>query len=183
MSSGLLLMAVMGLLFPAVLHATRTELHFGKSELALSRFTSCVMLVAYAAFLVFQLKSQSNLYLPVNEVSTKSISLLFSFGLTTLEILTFYQWNFTCLFLLLKVMHSASVFICVMCNLTSIIDKPGRSNRREFGWRRGSWDLQVGISSLAVNFDCMDIGPLAISCRCYRGRKTAPFHVLRFLFI
>lgn len=86
MSSGLLLMAVMGLLFPAVLHATRTELHFGKSELALSRFTSCVMLVAYAAFLVFQLKSQSNLYLPVNEVSTKSISLLFSFGLTTLKI-------------------------------------------------------------------------------------------------
>lgn len=69
MSSGLLLMAVMGLLFPAVLHATRTELHFGKSELALSRFTSCVMLVAYTAFLVFQLKSQSNLYLPVNEES------------------------------------------------------------------------------------------------------------------
>ncbi|XP_010112892.2 vacuolar cation/proton exchanger 5 isoform X1 [Morus notabilis] len=67
MSSGLLLMAVMGLLFPAVLHTTRTELHFGRSELALSRFTSCVMLVAYAAFLVFQLKSQSNLYLPVNE--------------------------------------------------------------------------------------------------------------------
>ncbi|PON88012.1 Calcium/proton exchanger CAX [Trema orientale] len=66
-SSGLLLMAVMGLLFPAVLHSTRTELHFGRSELALSRFTSCIMLVAYAAYLVFQLKSQSNLYLPVNE--------------------------------------------------------------------------------------------------------------------
>ncbi|PON32532.1 Calcium/proton exchanger CAX [Parasponia andersonii] len=65
--SGLLLMAVMGLLFPAVLHSTRTELHFGRSELALSRFTSCIMLVAYAAYLVFQLKSQSNLYLPVNE--------------------------------------------------------------------------------------------------------------------
>ncbi|XP_062107078.1 vacuolar cation/proton exchanger 3-like isoform X2 [Humulus lupulus] len=67
MSSGLLLMAVMGLLFPAVLHSTHTELHFGKSELSLSRFTSCIMLVAYAGYLVFQLKSQSNLYHPVSE--------------------------------------------------------------------------------------------------------------------
>lgn len=57
-NSGLLLMAVMGLLFPAVLHYTRTEVHFGKSELALSRFSSCVMLVAYASYLFFQLKSQ-----------------------------------------------------------------------------------------------------------------------------
>lgn len=61
-------MAVMGLLFPAVLHFTHTELHFGSSELALSRFSSCIMLVAYAAYLVFQLKSQKNLYVPVDEV-------------------------------------------------------------------------------------------------------------------
>ncbi|WRX09526.1 Sodium/calcium exchanger membrane region - like 1 [Theobroma cacao] len=61
-NSGLLLMSVMGLLFPAVLHSTRTELHFGKSELALSRFSSCVMLLAYAAYLYFQLKSQKKLY-------------------------------------------------------------------------------------------------------------------------
>lgn len=62
-------MAVMGLLFPAVLHFTHTEVHFGSSELALSRFSSCIMLVAYAAYLVFQLKSQKNLYVPVDEVS------------------------------------------------------------------------------------------------------------------
>ena len=61
-------MAVMGLLFPAVLHFTHTEVHFGSSELALSRFSSCIMLVAYAAYLVFQLKSQKNLYVPVDEV-------------------------------------------------------------------------------------------------------------------
>ncbi|XP_057954739.1 vacuolar cation/proton exchanger 5-like isoform X2 [Malania oleifera] len=67
-NSGLLLMAVMGLLFPAVLHYTHTELHYGKSELVLSRFSSCVMLVAYAAYLVFQLKSHKNLYAPVDEV-------------------------------------------------------------------------------------------------------------------
>lgn len=66
-NSSLLLMAVMGLLFPAVLHSTRTELHFGKSELALSRFSSCIMLFAYAAFLYFQLKSQKKLCVPVNE--------------------------------------------------------------------------------------------------------------------
>ncbi|KAB2634191.1 vacuolar cation/proton exchanger 5-like [Pyrus ussuriensis x Pyrus communis] len=66
-NSGLLLMAVMGLLFPAVLHYTHTEVHFGKSELALSRFSSCVMLLAYAAFLFFQLKSRHNQYVPLNE--------------------------------------------------------------------------------------------------------------------
>ncbi|GMY30766.1 vacuolar cation/proton exchanger 3-like [Fagus crenata] len=67
-NSGLLLMAVMGLLFPAVLHYTHTEFHLGKSELALSRFSSCIMLVAHAAYLFFQLKSHKNLYDPVNEV-------------------------------------------------------------------------------------------------------------------
>jgi len=68
MNSGLLLMAVMGLLFPAVLHFTHTELHFGKSELALSRFSSCVMLVAYGAYLFYQLTSQNSLYMPLAEV-------------------------------------------------------------------------------------------------------------------
>ena len=61
-SSSLLLMAVMGLLFPAALHATGTELQMGKSELALSRFSSIVMLVAYTAYLYFQLKSHRTLY-------------------------------------------------------------------------------------------------------------------------
>lgn len=69
-NSGLLLMAVMGIMFPAVLHVTRTEVHFGKSELALSRFSSCVMLIAYASYLFFQLKSQVNLYNPSDEVSS-----------------------------------------------------------------------------------------------------------------
>ncbi|KAJ0985215.1 hypothetical protein J5N97_003571 [Dioscorea zingiberensis] len=57
MNSGLLLIAVMGLLSPAVLHYTHTEIHFGKSELVLSRFSSCVMLVIYAFYIVFQLKN------------------------------------------------------------------------------------------------------------------------------
>uniref|UniRef100_A0A7I4A1K2 Vacuolar cation/proton exchanger n=1 Tax=Physcomitrium patens TaxID=3218 RepID=A0A7I4A1K2_PHYPA len=61
-SSSLLLMAVMGLLFPAVLHATGTELQMGKSELALSRFSSIIMLVAYIAYLYFQLKTHRELY-------------------------------------------------------------------------------------------------------------------------
>ncbi|KAH7687954.1 Calcium/proton exchanger protein [Dioscorea alata] len=58
MNSGLLLIAVMGLLSPAVLHYTHTEAHFGASELALSRFTSSVMLLVYAFYIVFQLKNQ-----------------------------------------------------------------------------------------------------------------------------
>ncbi|KAG9450155.1 hypothetical protein H6P81_010120 [Aristolochia fimbriata] len=71
-NSGLLLMSVMGLLFPAVLHYTHTEVHFGSSELALSRFSSCIMLIAYAAYLVFQLKSQNNLYDHVDEDGNQS---------------------------------------------------------------------------------------------------------------
>ncbi|WMV60362.1 hypothetical protein MTR67_053747 [Solanum verrucosum] len=67
MNSGLLLMAVMCLLFPAVLHVTHTEVHFGKSELALSRFSSCIMLIAYGAYLFFQLTNQKNLYMPMAE--------------------------------------------------------------------------------------------------------------------
>ncbi|KAJ1428452.1 Sodium/calcium exchanger membrane region [Sesbania bispinosa] len=66
-NSGLLLMAVMGILFPAVLHFTHSEVHLGKSVLSLSRFSSCIMLVAYASYLFFQLKSQQNSYSPVNE--------------------------------------------------------------------------------------------------------------------
>ncbi|XP_020869747.1 putative vacuolar cation/proton exchanger 6 [Arabidopsis lyrata subsp. lyrata] len=61
-SSGMLLLAVMGLLFPTVLHYTHSEVHAGSSELALSRFISCIMLLAYAAYLFFQLKSQPSFY-------------------------------------------------------------------------------------------------------------------------
>ena len=62
-------MAVMGLMFPAVLHFTHSEVQYGKSEVTLSRFSSCVMLVAYASYLVFQLKSHHNLYNPIDNVS------------------------------------------------------------------------------------------------------------------
>lgn len=67
-NSGLLLMAVMGLLFPAVLHFTHSEVHEGKSEIVLSRVSSCIMLVAYASYLFFQLKSQRSLHNSPDEV-------------------------------------------------------------------------------------------------------------------
>nr|WMS59629.1 CAX3 [Impatiens uliginosa] len=70
-NSGLLLMAVMCILFPAVLHFTHTELHTGESELYLSRFSSCIMLVAYASYLFFQLRSQQNTHDLVGEVPTE----------------------------------------------------------------------------------------------------------------
>ncbi|XP_078429935.1 vacuolar cation/proton exchanger 3-like [Wolffia australiana] len=60
LSSGMLLMAVMALLLPAVLHSTRTEAHFGDSELSLSRFSSVIMLMGYAGYLVFHLKSHQS---------------------------------------------------------------------------------------------------------------------------
>uniref|UniRef100_A0A803NED8 Uncharacterized protein n=2 Tax=Chenopodium quinoa TaxID=63459 RepID=A0A803NED8_CHEQI len=69
MNSGLLLMAVMGITFPAVLHFTHNEVHRGKSELSLSRFSSGIMLVAYASYLYFQLRSQHNLYDPIDGIN------------------------------------------------------------------------------------------------------------------
>ncbi|XP_028753052.1 vacuolar cation/proton exchanger 3-like [Neltuma alba] len=69
---GLLLMAVMSLLFPAVLHSTHTEVINGKSELALSRFTSCIMLVAYASYIAFQLNGHQNA--PVDNDEERGLS-------------------------------------------------------------------------------------------------------------
>ncbi|RZC93344.1 hypothetical protein C5167_026102 [Papaver somniferum] len=43
----------------SMLHTLR---HDGKSKLALSRFSRCIMLVAYGAYLVFQLFSHKHLY-------------------------------------------------------------------------------------------------------------------------
>ncbi|XP_072148249.1 putative vacuolar cation/proton exchanger 4 [Setaria viridis] len=57
LNSGLLLMAVMGLVSPAMLYYTHTEVNLGQSALALSRFSSCIMLVAYAAFVYFELSN------------------------------------------------------------------------------------------------------------------------------
>jgi hypothetical protein len=68
-NSGLLLMAVMGLMFPAVLHFTHSEARQGASEVSLSRFSSCIMLVAYASYLYFQLHGRSNIYSPIGSVS------------------------------------------------------------------------------------------------------------------
>lgn len=61
LNSSLLLMAVMCVLFPAALHATGTEVHLGQSELTLSRITSCVMLVAYAGYIWFQIRNPLSL--------------------------------------------------------------------------------------------------------------------------
>ncbi|XP_020586277.1 vacuolar cation/proton exchanger 2-like isoform X5 [Phalaenopsis equestris] len=78
-NSGLLLMAVMGLMFPAVLHFTHSEVQYGKSEVSLSRFSSCVMLVAYAGYLFFQLKGHHNIYRPVDEGASEAMSMPVAF--------------------------------------------------------------------------------------------------------
>ncbi|GAQ81171.1 sodium/calcium exchanger protein [Klebsormidium nitens] len=79
-NSGLLLMAVMGMLLPAVLYATHTELRDGTSELFLSRFTSLLMLIAYGAYLYFQLKSHSDLYLDASECGGQAAQIELSEG-------------------------------------------------------------------------------------------------------
>lgn len=50
-----------------VLHTTHTELHGTASEIALSRFTSCLLLGVYCTFLYFQLITHRDLYEDVRE--------------------------------------------------------------------------------------------------------------------
>ncbi|GJP55254.1 hypothetical protein CLOM_g14223, partial [Closterium sp. NIES-68] len=50
-----LMLAMSGLLFPNLLHATGTELHENVSQLGLSRFAAVLMLLAYFAYIYFQL--------------------------------------------------------------------------------------------------------------------------------
>lgn len=59
---GLLMMAVASCCLPVALHYTNTELDGTVSELALSRFCSCLMLALYMAFIFFQLVSHVDLY-------------------------------------------------------------------------------------------------------------------------
>ncbi|KAM0007842.1 putative calcium/proton exchanger [Helianthus debilis subsp. tardiflorus] len=68
MSVGLLLMAVMSLIFPTVLRVTNTELQIGTSVLTLSRFCSCIMLVAYVVYIFFLLTNQKQDYASLKEV-------------------------------------------------------------------------------------------------------------------
>lgn len=90
-NSGLLLMAVMGLLFPAALHATHTEVHDGLSELNLSRFSSCIMLIAYASYLYFQLKSHRQLYdIPDDVDESEDVKLSLKGALLWLAVLTIF---------------------------------------------------------------------------------------------
>lgn len=63
-------MAVMGLLLPAVLHGTDTEINKGESELDLSRFSSCVMLVAYTSYIFYQLRREESPIIEADEVGS-----------------------------------------------------------------------------------------------------------------
>nr|XP_043630229.1 vacuolar cation/proton exchanger 3-like [Erigeron canadensis] len=67
MNVGLLLMAVMAISFPTALHVTQTELDIGTSILVLSRFSSCILLVAYGIFIIFQLTNHKQNYAPIKE--------------------------------------------------------------------------------------------------------------------
>mmetsp|Transcript_25278 Transcript_25278/g.83029 ORF Transcript_25278/g.83029 Transcript_25278/m.83029 type:complete len:378 (-) Transcript_25278:48-1181(-) len=62
MNAALLLLSVAGMSLPAALHASGTELADYNSELALSRFSSCLLLVIYISFLYFQLHSHKEYF-------------------------------------------------------------------------------------------------------------------------
>ncbi|TVU21251.1 hypothetical protein EJB05_30876, partial [Eragrostis curvula] len=72
-NSVLLLMALLGIMFPAMLHFTRSEVSYGRSEVALSRFSSCIMIVAYASYLYFQLKTHRSVYSPIEQQEEEAV--------------------------------------------------------------------------------------------------------------
>ena len=61
-NSALLCLGVMGLSLPSTLHATQTELAGTVSELSLSRYSSCLLLLMYIVFLYFQLVSHKEYF-------------------------------------------------------------------------------------------------------------------------
>jgi Ca2+:H+ antiporter len=60
MASGLMLLSVMGLLFPAVLNVS--DMDTPRGQLDLSRLTAVVLLLVYLCFLFFQLKTHRDLF-------------------------------------------------------------------------------------------------------------------------
>jgi Ca2+/H+ antiporter len=60
--AGLLVLAVMCMLLPAVLDATNTEAINGVSSTTLSRVVSIIMILTYVALMVFQLKTHAYLF-------------------------------------------------------------------------------------------------------------------------
>lgn len=61
-NAALLCLAVGGMSLPAALHATHTELAGTISELSLSRFSACLLLLMYILFLYFQLVSHKEYF-------------------------------------------------------------------------------------------------------------------------
>ena len=53
---------VPGMSLPSALHATHTELAGTVSELSLSRFTACLLMLMYVVFLYFQLVSHKEYF-------------------------------------------------------------------------------------------------------------------------
>ena len=187
----------MGLLFPAVLHFTHTELHFGKSQLALSRFSSCIMLVAYASYLFFQLKSQPNLYSSMSEVDGLILAVWFSVGSLFLFLYSmFFNGVIKCLIWGLKSAHISDSsrdefipkYVIVIFHCCKWFVGSNSFSDMYTGWRtqfsrswrgRGAWDNPVGSYWVACCFDNMDISAVWISSRCHRGDL---FAFLLFLF-
>lgn len=64
-----LLMAIIAILFPSVLHYTRTEEGFSDSNMMLSRFYSCLMLISYIFYISYQIKNGWRVQNPDNEVN------------------------------------------------------------------------------------------------------------------
>jgi len=60
-NSGLLMLGVIGLLYPAVLNASSAD-RSASSELQLSRYTAVILFCLYGSYLVFQLKTHRNLF-------------------------------------------------------------------------------------------------------------------------
>uniref|UniRef100_A0A061RVE4 Vacuolar cation/proton exchanger n=1 Tax=Tetraselmis sp. GSL018 TaxID=582737 RepID=A0A061RVE4_9CHLO len=61
-SCSLLLLGVLGLTLPNMLHATHTELHGSMDTIRLSRYISCLLLLMYGAYLLFQLHTHKFLF-------------------------------------------------------------------------------------------------------------------------
>ncbi|KAH0895255.1 hypothetical protein HID58_057684 [Brassica napus] len=151
LNSGMLLIAVMSLLFPTLLHYTHSEVYAASSELVLSRSTSCIMLVAYAAYLFFQLKSQPSFLTESEETSDDDEVPEISKWEAIIWLLIFTAWVSLLSGYLVDAIEGASVSWNVPISFISVILLPIVGNAAEHAGAimfamKDKLDLSLGVA-------------------------------------
>uniref|UniRef100_A0A0D3BNB4 Vacuolar cation/proton exchanger n=1 Tax=Brassica oleracea var. oleracea TaxID=109376 RepID=A0A0D3BNB4_BRAOL len=135
----------------STLHYTHSEVYAASSELVLSRSTSCIMLVAYAAYLFFQLKSQPSFLTESEETSDDDEVPEISKWEAIIWLLIFTAWVSLLSGYLVDAIEGASVSWNVPISFISVILLPIVGNAAEHAGvimfaMKDKLDLSLGVA-------------------------------------